>query len=431
MAKQTTPEAGSEQKVMTKYDRKMEQRRIQKEKDKKQEKLTKIIVSVIGVVLVAAIAISIARPIVAKQMAVNGTYIQIGDEQISKLEYDYYYNSQVRSNSSMLSYYGLDANADLSTYMISDTMSFKDMYDSMAVAQIQQVKAVVDEAQKNGFSYDGEEEYETYMDTMKSFAEEQGMDLNEYYKETYGAYATVSNIAPFEKEGMLASAYYQELLEQNKPSEEEVKAYYEEHKTEYDQVDYRSYIFTTGLDADASEDEIAKAMEKNKADAEAMVKSRKEGADFNELCLTYAPEESKENYEDTENDYSLAEGRYRSSLAAIMGDWLYDDARKQGDIEVLEDTDSNRYYVVEFINKYYDEENDTRISDTIAGEAVSENVAKLVEGYQVTDPKGNLHYLTIEDEAGSEPSGEDAGEGEGAAPDENADTGEETENAEE
>ena len=36
MAKSTAPEAGSEQKVMTKYDRKMEERRIQKEKDKKQ-----------------------------------------------------------------------------------------------------------------------------------------------------------------------------------------------------------------------------------------------------------------------------------------------------------------------------------------------------------------------------------------------------------
>lgn len=410
MAKQTTPEAGSEQKVMTKYDRKMEERRKQKEKDKKQEKMTKIIVAAVGIVLVAAIVVSIARPIVAKQTALNGTYIQIGEHKISKLEYDYYYNTVLNNNAAMLSYYGLDVTADLSTYMLSDNMSFKDMYDSMAVGQIQEVKAMVDEAQKNGFSYDAETEYETYMEDLKSFVEEQDFDINRYYKETYGSYATVSNIAPFEKEGMLASAYYQELLEQNKPSEEEVKAYYEEHKNDYDQVDYRSYIFTTGLDADASEDDIAKAMEQNKADAEAMAKSRKEGTDFNELCLTYAPEESKENYEDAEKDYSLSEGRYRSGIATIMGDWLYDDARKLGDIEVLEDTDSNRYYVVEFINKYYDEENDTRISDTIASTAVSEYEEKLIEGYQVNDPKGNLKYLTIGNEENSDQA-DDATEG--------------------
>lgn len=396
MANKTTPEAGNEQKVMTKYDRKMEERRIQKEKDKKEEKRIKIIASAVGIVLIAAVVISVARPIIAKQTALHGTYIQIGSHNISKLEYDYYYNTQLQNNSYMLSYYGLDVNADLSTYMISDNMSFKDMYDSMAVEQIQQVKAVVDEAKKNGFSYDAETEYEAYMADMKSFVEKQDFDINGYYKETYGPYATVSNIAPFEKEGMLASAYYQELLEQNKPSDEEVKAYYEEHKTDYDKVDYRSYTFTTGLEADASEEAVAEAMEKIKSDAEEMAKSRKEGTDFNELCLSYASEESKENYEDSENDYSLAEGRYRSSLTTVMAEWLYNDVRTEGDIEVLEDTNSNRYYVVEFIKRYYDEADNERISSTLSNEEVTRYVSGLEEeGYQVSDPKGNLKYLTI------------------------------------
>lgn len=396
MANKTTPEAGNEQKVMTKYDRKMEERRIQKEKDKKEEKRIKIIASAVGIVLIAAVIISVARPIIAKQTALHGTYIQIGGHNISKLEYDYYYNTQLQNNSYMLSYYGLDVNADLSSYMISDNMSFKDMYDSMAVEQIQQVKAVADEAKKNGFSYDAETEYEAYMDDMKSFVEEQDFNINEYYKETYGPYATVSNIAPFEKEGMLASAYYQELLEQNKPSDEEVKTYYEEHKTNYDKVDYRSYTFTTDLEADASEEAVTEAMEKIKADAEEMAKSRKEGTDFNELCLSFASEETKENYEDPENDYSLAEGRYRSSLTTVMAEWLYDDARSEGDIEVLEDTSNNRYYVVEFIKRYYDEADNERISSTLSSEAVTRYVSGLEEeSYQVSDPKGNLKYLTI------------------------------------
>lgn len=396
MANKTTPEAGNEQKVMTKYDRKMEERRIQKEKDKKEEKRIKIIASAVGIVLIAAVVISVARPIIAKQTALHGTYIQIGGHNVSKLEYDYYYNTQLQNNSYMLSYYGLDVNADLSSYMISDNMSFKDMYDSMAVEQIQQVKAVADEAKKNGFSYDAETEYEAYMDDMKSFVEEQDFDINGYYKETYGPYATVSNIAPFEKEGMLASAYYQELLEQNKPSDEEVKTYYEEHKTNYDKVDYRSYTFTTDLEADTSEEAVTEAMEKIKADAEEMAKSRKEGTDFNELCLSFASEETKENYEDPENDYSLAEGRYRSSLTTVMAEWLYDDARFEGDIEVLEDTSSNRYYVVEFIKRYYDEADNERISSTLSSEAVTRYVSGLEEeSYQVSDPKGNLKYLTI------------------------------------
>ncbi|MCM1125141.1 MAG: peptidylprolyl isomerase [Lachnospiraceae bacterium] len=397
MAKNTAPEEkAGEQKVMTRYDRKMEERRIQKEKDQKQEKLTKLIASIIGIVLVVILVISIARPIVAKQTALNGTYIQVGSHNISKLEYDYYYNMMLNNNASMLSYYGLDASADLSEYMISEDMSFKDMYDNMAVEQLQQVKAMVDEAQKNGFTYDGDAEYEEYTDSMKSFLEEQGMDIGEYYKEMYGTYATVSNITPFEKETMLANAYYQELIDQNKPAEEEVKAYYEENKTDYDKVDYRSFTFTTGLEADAAEEAVLEAMTKIQADAQAMAESRKGGADFNELCITYASEEAKENYEDPEKDYSLAEGRYRSSITTVMADWLYDDARTQGDIEVLEDADSNRYYVVEFVNRYYDESDDDRIANLLSGEVVTEMVEELTEqNYQISDPKGNLHYLTI------------------------------------
>lgn len=396
MANKTTPEAGNEQKVMTKYDRKMEERRIQKEKDKKEEKRIKIIASVVGIVLIAAIVISVVRPIVVKQTALHGTYIQVGSHNISQLEYDYYYYTVLNNNADMLSYYGLDTSADLSAYMISEDMSFKDMYDNMAVEQIQQVKAVADEARKNGFVYDADTEYDSYMDSLNSFVEAQGFDIKEYYKETYGPYATVSNIVPFEKEGMLFGAYYQELLEQNKPSDEEVKAYYEEHKTDYDKVDYRSYIFTSGLEADASEEAVAEAMEKIKADAEEMAKSRKEGTDFNELCLSYASEESKENYEDPENDYSLAEGRYRSSITTVMAEWLYDDARAEGDIEVLEDANSNRYYVVEFIKRYYDETDDERISNTLSSDAVVNYINSLEEeGYEVSDPKGNLKYLTL------------------------------------
>ncbi len=85
MAKKTAPEAGSEQKVMTKYDLKMEKRRKQKEKDKRQEKITKIVFSVIGIALVAAIVISVALSIITKQTALKGTYIQVGDHNITRL----------------------------------------------------------------------------------------------------------------------------------------------------------------------------------------------------------------------------------------------------------------------------------------------------------------------------------------------------------
>lgn len=402
MAKKTAPEAANEQKVMTKYDRKMEERRKQKEKDKRQEKIAKITFSAIGIILVAAIVISVAISIITKQTALNGTYIKVGDHEITQLEYDYYYNSAVNSYLTSMSLYmpveylGLDTTKDFAQQQYSDNMTWKDMFDQMTVEQIRQMKAMTDDAQKNGFSYDGlADDYDDFLSQINDAAAQQGVSVSEYYKQAFGSYATAKNIEPFAKDSITANAYYQDLLEKNAPAEDEVKAYYEEHKTDYDQVDYRSFVFTTGLDAEASEEEVAEAVEKIKADAQEMADARKDGTDFNELCLKYATEDTKENYEDADTDYSLAEGRYRAAIPTLVADWLYEDGRSAGDIEVLEDADSNRYYVVEFINRYFDEENYTSISNVIASAAVTDYQAGLVENYQVTDTKGKLNYLTI------------------------------------
>ena len=152
MAKKTAPEAGSEQKVMTKYDLKMEKRRKQKEKDKRQEKITKIVFSVIGIALVAAIVISVALSIITKQTALKGTYIQVGDHKITRLEYDYYFNSTVNAYLASMSaympveYLGLDTTRDFAEQQYSEDLTWKDMFDQMTVEQIKQMKAMTDDA---------------------------------------------------------------------------------------------------------------------------------------------------------------------------------------------------------------------------------------------------------------------------------------------
>ncbi len=102
-------------------------------------------------------------------------------------------------------------------------------------------------------------------------------------------------------------------------------------------------------------------------------------------------------YEDGETDASLREGAYHSSIPSVMADWLYEDGRGEGDLAVLKDADSNQYYVVEFVKRYYDEADDGNISNTISSERVLEYIENIMESYTVTDQKGKLKYLTIED----------------------------------
>ena len=97
MAKNTVPEGNYEQKVQTKYDRKMEACKVQKEKEKKQENLTKVITIAIVAALVILIGGSVGYSIGRKSLAINGAYIEVGEYKVSQLEYDYYYQSTVNS----------------------------------------------------------------------------------------------------------------------------------------------------------------------------------------------------------------------------------------------------------------------------------------------------------------------------------------------
>ncbi len=400
MANKNAPEVKEEQKIQTRYDKKMAERKAREEKERREDKIFKIVSSVIGIAVVLAIVIGIGSTIIKKQTALNGTYIQVGDRKVSQLEFDYYYNAAVNTYlstyGSLLPYMGLDTSQDFADQAYDDNMSWKDYFDQMAVQQMTQVFALIDDAAATGFAYDDTADYEERVSGFQTAADSAGITESEYYKSAFGRYATKSNVSQFIKDGLLAAAYYSNLIEVNTPAAEEITSYYQENPQNYDKVDYRSFVFTADLAADASEDDIAKAMEEIKKKADAFKDARVSGSDFEELCMENASEDDKANYEDKDTEYCLSEGQQRAYSPSAISGWLYDDARKENDIEVIEDTDNNQYYVVEFIKRYYDAEtSDAEISELLASNATTEHISGLMENYQVTDTKGKLKYLTV------------------------------------
>lgn len=406
-------EAQTQQKVQTKYDRKMEARRQQKESEAKQNKLGKIIGAVIGIAVVVAIVAAIAIPVLNKNAALKDTYIKVGKHELTKLEYDYYYKTSVSgymsTYSSIIPYLGLDTSVDFEKQEYADGMTWKDLFDEMTVGQIKQTKALVDDAMATEFSYDVETDYEEFTKSIDEAAASSNKSATEFYKENFGAYATKANIASFVKDTIIANAYYNSLMSANAPDDTEIKNYYEENKQQYDRTDYRSYVFADNtITGESTEAEIAKAMETLKAKADAMMQARKEGKDFETLCIENASEEEKVNYEDAETEYCLSEGKRYSETVPLIGDWLFEDARKEMDIAVLADETSHRYYVTEFVKRYYDDADNETIANTIAGRACSEYVDSLIEKYEIEDIKGDLKYLLIAGENAENQTADDA-----------------------
>lgn len=388
-----------EQSYATKYDKKIAERELEKKRDAKNLKITKIVVVVLAVVVLAAIIIPIVSRSVKKKEVVSGTFIKVNDYEISQLEYDFYYNTTVNdyinTYGSFLQYMNLDITKNFATQNYSDNMTWQDYFDKLTVEQIKQIRSLLDDAEKNGFTYDATERYNNYVASVKEAAQSAGSTMKDYYHSYFGQFATEANVANYIKDGIVANAYYQKLVEDNKPSDEDVQKYYEENKKSFDQVDYKKSVFSSDLGEDATEEEKNIDKESRLEKANELLDSVKGGED---------------------EDLELVSGDKLMTAPSAISEWLFDEARKEGDTEVFSDESSSDIYVVEFVKRYYDDANNDTISQTLATQTASEYAYALADDYTVTDVKGSLKYLTIPeatastDEAGEEASEEVANE---------------------
>ncbi|MBR5799558.1 MAG: hypothetical protein IKY23_05800 [Lachnospiraceae bacterium] len=393
------------QKVQTKYDRKMAERKQREIEKQKEEKKFKLVSSCVIAVVALAILAAIIAPIVIKNKNMNSTYVVIGDREVTKLEYDYYYkasvNSFLASYASFLPYLGLDTNVSYDEQIFDEAtgLTWKDEFDRMAVLNMQQIFALSKEAKEKGFTYDSSEEFATHKTNLENAAKEMNMSLAEYYKDSFGENATIANMEEIILEGIYANAYKNQLNSNYVPTTEEIDAYYAENKANFDSVDYRSFVFTTPSNAESTEEEIAAAMDELKAKADDFAAKRSEGADFNELCAANASESAKANYEDKEKDHSLSTAKTAAEVPSDLTEWLFDEARKAGEVAVIKSNSYNQYYVAEFLSRYKAESVYDTIKNTISNNKAAEYVTQISQELEIKDVNNNFKYLTKTAEA--------------------------------
>lgn len=354
----------TEQKVMTKYDRKVQKRKEEKEKEKKEERIS----TAIGIVVLVALVCLVASFPIRTYLATHETYVVVNGEAVNKVEFDYQYNltknNYITQYGSYLTYFGLDTSKDLSTQMYSDTLTWQDYFEQNAVESLKQNKALMAEAKAAGFTYDTTDEYNTFKETIKTSAASAGISEKEYVRSIYGSYATMGRIEEYVKNDMVMNAYYQKLQEDNAPSDDEIQSYYEENKATYDSVDYR--LTTIEADLPTEPTELADPVEETAADTTgttdgtvATDSTQDTAYQPSDAEIAKAMEDAKVLADDAEKtvakDGEAHENEQKSSVNYLISDWLFDDARKAGDTTVITNDNSHCYYAVAFEKRYLDE----------------------------------------------------------------------------
>ena len=415
MPKKETQNTGQEpEKIVTKYDLKMQRRKEQKEREAKEEKISRIT----GIVIVVALVCIVASFPIRNYLTVNGTYVTVNGEKISRVEFDFNYNV-ARSNylnqyGAYLSYFGLDMTRDLDTQMYSDTLTWGDFFDQMAIQTIARNQGLKKEAQAAGFTWDVEADYEEFLEALKEAASEAGTTVKNYMKDMYGPYAAESRVRPYMEDSFYVSAYSESIADNLMPSQEEIQSYYEENKANYESVDYYSQVINAELPTEPTE--LADPVDSEEDGAESGDESGETAYQPSEAEIAAAMEEVKTEANElvkiiqTKNE--LISNAKKTEVSYQISDWLFDEARKPGDTTVIEDSTGHRYYVVRFESRYLDEtpsvdmrliittgDNGQAILDEWkAGAATEESFAEICDKYndpEVTAVEGGLSYLLL------------------------------------
>ena len=353
------------EKAVTKYDLKMQKRAEEKARAKKEKQVSLIT----SILIVAALVCFMASFPIRSYLTVHGTYVKVAGENISRLEFDYNYNmalnNYMNQYGTYLSYMGLDLTGDLSTQMYSDSLTFKDFFEKMAVENIIQTKALKAEAKAAGFTYDATKDYEDYLNYVSQAAEAAGMTEKQFVQENFGAYATTSRLKPIVMENLESSAYYDSVSDEKMPSDEDAENYYAENKDSYDSIDYRMTVINAELPteptdlADKTEDTTTTDNTTGSTSTDSTTGTDTTTYEPSEAEIAYAMEQAKAEADTAlksiAKDGELKENAKRTSLASITREWLFDESRKAGDTTVIEDETNNRYYVLAFEKRYLDE----------------------------------------------------------------------------
>lgn len=374
--------ASDKEKVVTKYDRKMQKRKEEERKEARRKLITKwVTIAVLaGIILGCGIAGGM------KLNSIYRDYIEVDGDKLSEIEFDFYYGI-TKTNNLNTSLYGTMTYGDYySSYMgyktsqsdksqeYSTGYTWYEYFANTTVDSIKEIKALLKDADDKGFEYaDADADYDEFISKLKDAASEADMSYSDYIKQLFGKRATEKKISSYLKDYLKSTAYQEHLTDELKATDEETDEYYQANKDSYDKFDYRKFV----VKAESSD---ASAMEAAKATADEFAASVVSEESFIELCRDYSAADD-DTYE--QDDASLVSSTKKSSIETACADWIISTDRSEGDVTVVEDESNTCYYVLYYISRSYDGGDDETIASAVVKQKYSQYIKKYTDDMKV------------------------------------------------
>lgn len=309
-----------------------------KEKKTGVDRALRDVLIVVGVILLAAI-ITIVCVSCRNHNQKNAVIATVGNHEIKTPMMNYAYmdavNTFYNQYSSYISLF-LDPSKALDEQecmMDSECDNWAEFFIKMAADNLGDYYNICDYAKEIGYELteDEQAQIDESIESLESYADSLGRSADSYLASIYGRGCTVDNYKDYVTLQVTASGCYQAYCDSIEVSDEDVSAKYAEDPSAFDTVSY--YM----ISKNASEFLEGEATEVGDAE-KAAAKS--------------AAEEVKKDFDTAElSSASNSKANITASCTEEAAEWLYDDARKNGDIEMFANADETSYYVFYFLAK--------------------------------------------------------------------------------
>ena len=261
----------------------------------------------------------------AAAASVNGTNYSVSDVAY------YYYNARANAANS----YSLDANTSMRQQEYTASEDYDTWYDYLidqSVRYLATAELTAQSAKADGFDGDAEvtESVNSTMDSLKSAASSNGYSISNYIKAIFGGLMTRADFEKNLRTAALAEAYTNAKADAANYSEDELNAAYDADPNTYSTVSYESLTFVNSNYATEAVEatETTPAVEADDGSAAAKAAAEDALAAYREgKSLEYLAGELNGSYTSTTALYGTG---------SDILEWLFDEARKDGDSAVLD-----------------------------------------------------------------------------------------------
>jgi len=310
----------------------------------------------IAAAAVAVVALVLVSYFTSTTYFRSKTALEIGEHDISAAEYNYYYgNAYQNVYASVQQTYGEYADAvlnpelPLDEQMYAEDQTWAEYLHELTVSNLEEIYAFYDKAVEAGYtlSEEGVAENEDLYEIIDANAAASGYSVDNYLQAVYGKGVNEKVYTKLVEIVSLSTEYSAEINDGFTFTKEERAAYYAEHKNDVDSVTARIYpiMFVT---EDGTSTTATLTYDEAKAAAEEAKTAVTDEESFIDFVVSLQDEENKEAYADGAS--TLYSGLSYSYFAnAEMSDWLFDEARAEGDTIVIEDAEA--FYVAYFVSR--------------------------------------------------------------------------------